>query len=111
MAMRGRLVRLRVRPIRAASCSGDLDEAVLLARQAGQIPDIPGTAGRLCGFLLAATLTEAGDLAAAGQACAATLAWARDYDEIAPVRGITVGGAGQWLQEAVDVVALSGAEL
>ena len=33
-----------------------------------------------------------------------TIAWARDYDEIAPVRGITVGGASQWLGVAVDVV-------
>lgn len=33
-----------------------------------------------------------------------TLAWARDYDEICPVRGITVGGDGQWMQVAVDVV-------
>ena len=37
----------------AALYAGDLDEAARLARQAGQIPDIPGTAGRLCGFLLA----------------------------------------------------------
>ena len=40
--------------------AGDLDEAARLARQAGQIPDIPGTAARLCSFLLAAALAEAG---------------------------------------------------
>jgi transglutaminase-like putative cysteine protease len=33
-----------------------------------------------------------------------TLAWARDYDEVCPARGITVGGERQWLGVAVDVV-------
>jgi hypothetical protein len=51
--------------------AGNLDDAVQLARQAGQIPDIPGTAARMCGHLLAAALAGAGDLAAAEQACAA----------------------------------------
>ncbi len=37
----------------AASYAGDLDDAVQLARQAGQIPDIPGAAARVCGYLLA----------------------------------------------------------
>ena len=40
----------------------------------GRSRDIPGTAARRCGVLLAGVLTEAGDLAAAEQACAATLA-------------------------------------
>ena len=62
--------------------AGDLDEAAQLARQAGQIPDIPGTAARLCGFLLAGVLAEAGDLAVAGQACAAALAGARDAGDV-----------------------------
>ena len=47
--------------------AGDLDEAARLARQAGQIPGIPGTAARVCGYLLAGALAEAGDLAAAEQ--------------------------------------------
>ena len=40
----------------AALYAGDLDDAVQLARQAGQIPDIPGTAARMCGYLLAEAL-------------------------------------------------------
>jgi predicted ATPase/DNA-binding CsgD family transcriptional regulator len=66
----------------AALYAGDLDEAAQLARRAGQIPDIPGTAARLCGFLLAGVLAEAGDLAVAGQACAAALAGARDAGDV-----------------------------
>jgi DNA-binding CsgD family transcriptional regulator len=60
----------------AASCAGDLDTAVQLARQAGQIPaDIPGTRARWCSSVLTEVLTEAGDLAAAERVCAAGLAW------------------------------------
>lgn len=40
-----------------------------------------------------------------------TLAWARDYDEIAPVRGITVGGGSHWLGVAVDVVPIKPEEV
>src|SRR5262249_31973937 len=58
----------------ATMYAGDLDEAARLARRAGQIPDITGTAARVCGYQLAAVLAEAGDLAAAEQACAGTLA-------------------------------------
>ena len=72
----------------AALYDGDLDEAAQLARQAGQIPDIPGTAARLCGYLLAAALAEAGDLAAAEQACAATLAQARDAGDMYSLGGL-----------------------
>jgi non-specific serine/threonine protein kinase len=68
--------------VTAARYAGDLDDAVQLARQAGQIPDIPGTAARMCGYLLAAALEEAGDLAAADQACTATLARARDAGDM-----------------------------
>ena len=104
----------------AALYAGDLDEAARLARQAGQIPDIPGTAGRLCGFLLAATLAEAGDLAAAEQACAATLAWARDAGDAYSLDGLLTvmadldlragradAAAGR-LQEAVRLMLSSG---
>ena len=72
----------------AAWYDGDLDEAAQLARQAGQIPDIPGTAARLCGYLLAGALNEAGDLAAAEQACAATLAQARDAGDMYALGGL-----------------------
>ena len=61
---------------------GDLDEAAQLARQSMQIPDIPGTELRGHGYLLAGALAEAGDLAAAEQACAATLAQARDAGDM-----------------------------
>ena len=61
---------------------GDLDEAAQLARQSMQIPDIPGTDLRVRGYLLAVVLAEAGDLAAAEQACAATLAQARDAGDM-----------------------------
>ncbi|MGH3172317.1 MAG: response regulator transcription factor, partial [Streptosporangiaceae bacterium] len=66
----------------AAMYAGDLDDAVQLARQAGQVPDISGTAARMCGCLLAEALAEAGDLAAAEQACAATLARAQDAGDM-----------------------------
>jgi len=35
-----------------------------------------------------------------------TIAWARDYNEISPVRGITVGGASHQLGVAVDVAPM-----
>jgi predicted ATPase/DNA-binding CsgD family transcriptional regulator len=72
----------------AAWYDGDLDDAAKLARQAGQIPDIPGTAARLCGYLLAGALTEAGDLAAAEHACAATLTQARDAGDMYTLSGL-----------------------
>jgi predicted ATPase/DNA-binding CsgD family transcriptional regulator len=61
---------------------GHLNEAAQLARQSMQIPDIPGTELRGHGYLLAAALAETGDLAAAEQACAATLAQARDAGDL-----------------------------
>jgi predicted ATPase/DNA-binding CsgD family transcriptional regulator len=66
----------------AASNAGDLDEAARLARQAAQIPDIPRWLARMCGYLLAEVLAQAGDLTAAGQACAGTLAQARDAGDL-----------------------------
>ena len=66
----------------ATMYAGDLDDAARLARQAGQIPDITGTAARVCGYQLAAVLAQAGDLAAAEQACAGTLARARDAGDL-----------------------------
>ena len=80
-----------------ASYAGDLGDAVQLARQAGQIPGIPRPAARVCGYLLAAFLAEAGDLAAAEEACAATLAQARDAGDLyAPGPGAAGdGGPGR----------------
>ena len=66
----------------AAWDAGDLDGALQLARQAGQMPDIPPKIARELGHLLAGVLADAGDLPAAGQACAAALAQARDASDL-----------------------------
>ena len=104
----------------AALYDGDLDGAAQLARQAGQIPDIPGTAARMCGYLLAGALTEAGDLAAADRACAATLAQARAAGDlyalgsVLPVMAdldLRVGRAGDaaaHLREAAQIALQTG---
>jgi DNA-binding CsgD family transcriptional regulator len=93
---------------------------VQLARQAGQIRDIPGTAARMCGCLLAEALAEAGDLAAAEQACAATRARARDagdmyrLGELLPVMadlGLRAGRTGDGaahLREAAQIALQTG---
>jgi non-specific serine/threonine protein kinase len=70
-----------------AAVAGDLDDAAQLARQAMQIPDIPGTAYRVTGYMLAGILTEASDLAAE-QACAATLASAREAGDVYNLSGL-----------------------
>ena len=63
----------------AAVDAGDLDGAVQLAWQAGQVPgDIPGWVARMRSIYVTIALTEAGDLAAAQHACAAGLARSRD---------------------------------
>jgi predicted ATPase/DNA-binding CsgD family transcriptional regulator len=66
----------------AAAYAGELDDAVRLARQAGQIRGIPAAATRRCGYQLARLLAEAGDLAGAEPACSATLALARDAGDL-----------------------------
>ena len=106
----------------AAVYAGHLDEAAQLARQGAQIPDIPGRAPRACGYLLAGVLAEAGDLAAAEQACAATLAQARDAgDLITPrrpadgswrmldLRAGRTGDAAAHLREAAQLALQTGA--
>ena len=71
----------------AAQYAGDLDGAVRLARQAGQITaGIPGSIARWCGYILTYALIEAGDLAAAETACAAALAQARDAGDLYSTR-------------------------
>ena len=104
----------------AALYAGDLDDAAQLARQAGQIPDIPGTAARMCGYLLAGALAEAGDLAAADQACAATLAQARDAGDMntlgelltvmadLDLRAGRTGDAAAHLREAAQIALQTG---
>ena len=62
---------------------GDHDEAVRLARQAGQIrAGIPGGLARTCSYVLTIVLADAGDLAEAARAGAAGLARARDAGDL-----------------------------
>jgi len=107
----------------AASYAGDLDDAAQLARQAGQFPDIPRGYARICGYLLAGVLAQAGDLAAAEQACAATLAQARDAGDLnilgdllrimaeLDLRAGRTGDAAAHLHEAAQLFLQTGAWL
>jgi DNA-binding CsgD family transcriptional regulator len=72
----------------AVAYAGDLDEAARLARWGGQIRGITRGAARMCGYLLAGALAEAGDLPAAGQACAAMLTQSRDAGDLNVLSGI-----------------------
>jgi DNA-binding CsgD family transcriptional regulator len=66
-----------------ADWADDHDEAVRLARQAGQITaGFPGPAARLCSYVLTTVLAGAGDLAEAERAGAAGLARARDAGDL-----------------------------
>ena len=66
-----------------AHYAGDHDEAVRLARQAGQITaGIPGTLARGCSSVLTIVLADAGDLAEAERVSAAGLARARDAGDL-----------------------------
>jgi non-specific serine/threonine protein kinase len=63
--------------------AGDHDEALRLARQAGQITaGIPGGLARYCSYVLTAALADAGDLAEAERVSAAGLAQARDAGDL-----------------------------
>jgi len=66
-----------------AHFAGDHDEAVRLARQAGQVAaGISGGLARGCSSVLTMVLTDAGDLAEAERAGAAGLARARDTGDL-----------------------------
>ena len=66
-----------------ADYADDHDEAIRLARQAGQITaGIPGPLARMCSWVLTVVLAGAGDLAEAGRAGAAGLARARDAGDL-----------------------------
>ena len=66
-----------------ADYAGDHDEAVRLARQAGQITaGIPGGLARMCSYVLTSVLADAGDLAEAARVGAAGLARARDAGDL-----------------------------
>ena len=105
----------------AASYAGDPGDAVQLARHSGQIPGIPRPAARVCGYLLASFLAEAGDLADAEQACDATLSQARDAGDLyalglvlpvmadLDVRAGRIGDATAHLREAAQLSLQTGA--
>jgi DNA-binding CsgD family transcriptional regulator len=66
-----------------ADYAGHHDEAVRLARQAGQIAaGIPGSLARMCSSVLTSVLADAGDLAEAARVGAACLARARDAGDL-----------------------------
>jgi predicted ATPase/DNA-binding CsgD family transcriptional regulator len=66
-----------------AGWSDDLTGAVRLARQATQITaGVPGSLVRWCNYYLTDALINAGDLAAAGDVCAAGLAQSRDAGDV-----------------------------
>jgi predicted ATPase/DNA-binding CsgD family transcriptional regulator len=66
-----------------ADYAGDHDEAVRLARQAGQsTAGVPGAIARYCSFVLTIVLAGAGDLAEAERVGAAGLAQARDAGDL-----------------------------
>ena len=100
----------------AAERAGDLGSAVQLARQAAQITQgIPGSMARLCSWLLACVLEEAGDLAAAEEICAAGLAQSRDAGDLGnqqflltlmvglDLRAGRTGDAAAHLQEGLQI--------
>ena len=33
-----------------------------------------------------------------------TVAWGRDFSDVSPLRGVTLGAGGQWLEVSVDVM-------
>ena len=102
---------------------GHLDEAAHLARQSAQIPGIPDTDLRVYGYLLAGALAVAGDLVAAEQVCAATLAMARDAGDLIilgdllritadlDLRADRTGDAAAHLREAAQLSLQTGAWL
>jgi predicted ATPase/DNA-binding CsgD family transcriptional regulator len=100
---------------------GDRDGALRLARQAQQLPgDVPGALQRGVSQLITMVLAEAGDMAAAEQACAAGLAWCRETGDltalaghlrnrvILDLRARRVGDAAAHLREQLEIVAQTG---
>jgi predicted ATPase/DNA-binding CsgD family transcriptional regulator len=72
-----------------AAWSGDLDEAVRLAREGTQAAaGAPGAVARWCSYELTAALIDAGDLAAADDVCAAELARSRDVGDVFNQEGL-----------------------
>jgi predicted ATPase/class 3 adenylate cyclase/DNA-binding CsgD family transcriptional regulator len=105
----------------AASQAGDIDSAVQLARQAGQVTaDIPGWVVRVSRQFLTAWLIDAGDLAGAERICADGLARcgeAGDLRRLAmllthmatlDVRAGRVEDAAAHLREGLQIIARTG---
>ena len=104
-----------------AAYAGHHDEAVRLARQAGQITaGIPGGLARTCSQVLTIVLADAGDLAEAARAGAAGLARARDAGDLQnqaallprivdlDLRAGRTGDAAAHLREGLQVAARTG---
>jgi predicted ATPase/DNA-binding CsgD family transcriptional regulator len=104
-----------------ADYAGDHDEAVRLARQAGQIAaGIPGALTRTCGSVLTIVLTDAGDLAEAARIGAAALARARDAGDLfnqaillsriveLDLRAARAGDAAAHLREGLRIAVRTG---
>jgi DNA-binding CsgD family transcriptional regulator len=104
-----------------ADYAGDHDEAVRLARQAGQITaGIPGGLARLCSLVLTTVLAGAGDLAEAERVGAAGLARARDAGDLRnqmlllpaivelDLRAGRTGDAAAHLREGLHLAARTG---
>ena len=104
-----------------ADYAGDHDEAVRLARQAGQITaGVPGAIARYCSFVLTIVLAGAGDLAEAERVGAAGLARARDAGDLrnqallligivnVDLRAGRTGDAAAHLREALRLAVRTG---
>jgi predicted ATPase/DNA-binding CsgD family transcriptional regulator/transcriptional regulator with XRE-family HTH domain len=107
-----------------AAYAGHHDEAVRLARQAGQITaGIPGGLARTCSQVLTIVLADAGDLAEAARAGAAGLARARDAGDLQnqaallprivdlDLRAGRTGDAAAHLREGLQVAVRTGSWL
>jgi len=105
----------------SADYAGRHDEAIRLARQAGQITTgIPGTLARYCSSVLTAVLTGAGDLAEAERAGAAGLTRARNAGDLAnqtfllprivdlDLRAARTGDAAAHLREGLGLAVRTG---
>jgi len=100
---------------------GDRDGALRLARQAQQLPgDVAGALQRGVSQLITTVLAEAGDMAAAEQACAAGLARSRETGDLTALAGqlrnrvildLRAGRAGEaaaHLREQLEIATRTG---
>jgi predicted ATPase/DNA-binding CsgD family transcriptional regulator/transcriptional regulator with XRE-family HTH domain len=104
-----------------ADYAGDHDEAVRLARQAGQIKaGIPGGLARTCSYVLTIVLADAGNLAEAERVGTAGLARARDAGDLSnqanllpriadlDLRAGRTGDAAAHLREGLQIAVRTG---